>query len=379
MKKLTLLICIALFGMLFACTDSEKKVLEDDLSTYLETVKLPDNFSVDIDIEKVTSRDTAKIYKARFLEFDKDKLADRLISGEIVNTKILAEGHWFEAFGSKGKEYLVVFDGGKSLGIDSGVEGGFIYSCHSNEYDKLSYIIQDAPGPPNKQAQIDKYPLKSNYSSFEDLSFMTYEDALSEVKKILDSIDFPEFEVSESYSLDSDTMAKNYELYLKNVDGRKDEYSFTKDNECYFFVLRQVIDGIPLANVYWHQGIRGPGEVTETKITLFYSKDGLIAMRASGIYEIIEEGEDEKLINSTKALDIVIDNYSNAVLKSPTRITSMELNYVGVISKNNYKLIPAWVFCIAEEREDEEFKTLYDLYDYFVINAITGERILNAR
>lgn len=380
MKKILLLTCLILFGSLFACSEPEREPLGDDLdlTTYLETIELPDNFSIDFDSTKIKPLDVAKTYKAKFIEFDKDKLIEELIRGEIVSTKTYAQGPWFEALSDKVKEYLIVYDGGKSFGTNSSLEGGFTYSFVVDYLDKLSHVITFSSGPPDMATQISDYRLKSNYPSFEDLSFMTYEDALNEVKKILNFVNFPEFEVSESYSLDLDTMTKNYQLYLEKNNNSKDDYSFSKNDECYLFVLRQTIDNIPLANVNWQQGTRGTGEATETEITLFYSKEGLISISARGIYEIIEKGEDKKLISGANALNTVIDNYSNAILKNPTRIISMELNYVGTVSNNNYQLIPAWVFCIAEQKENDELK-VYDSHSYYVINAITGERMLNAR
>lgn len=144
------------------------------------------------------------------------------------------------------------------------------------------------------------------------------------------------------------------------------------------FILRQTIDNIPLTNINWQQGIIEEREATETQIELFYSKDGLIRITARRIYEIIEGGEDKKLIGGANALNTVLAQYSNVILKNPTRIISMELNYVGTVSNNNYNLTPAWVICVAEQNEDDEFNVLYDSYSYYVINAITGERILKA-
>ena len=72
----------------------------------------------------------------------------------------------------------------------------FTYSFVVDYLDKLSHVITFSSEPPDMATQKYAYGLKSNYTSFKDLSFMTYKDALSEVKKILNSINFPEFEVS---------------------------------------------------------------------------------------------------------------------------------------------------------------------------------------
>lgn len=46
---------------------------------------------------------------------------------EIIEKKPMAEGPWFRIGDKSIAKYLTVSDGGKSVGIDSGVNGGMIY------------------------------------------------------------------------------------------------------------------------------------------------------------------------------------------------------------------------------------------------------------
>ncbi len=387
-KTLILLLCLVLLTSAPACGKLQvnEERLEElleimDLGTFLQTVDLPDNFSIGFNAADVKSVDSAKIYKAVPLELDADEVAKKLLKREIVSTKVYAEGPQFETSDNELKEYLTVFDGGKSAGVDSGVVGGLNYSVIINgEWldSKQGMVIAGDPGPPDSIAQKWGYNLKSDYASFADLSFMSYKDALAAVEELLyDTLGFPELEVAEAYSMDLETMLKHYELY--KAAGGKKEITFSKDDECYVFFFRQVIDGIPLANVRWQKITISRKIAPVPTVKVYYTRDGVRRISAGGLYDIIEDGEDKPLISAAAALKKVIDDYSEVFLENQTRVIAMELCYVGVMAQDGYELIPAWIFCIAEAIKVKDpvdgTENSYDLYTYYVVNAITGDRI----
>jgi len=407
-KILVLLICLASLISASACGKQQvneerlDELVENmDLETFLQTVDLPDNFFIGFDASEVKSVDSAKVYKAVSLEFDADEVAKKLLKREIVSTKVYAEGPQFETGDNELKEYLTVYDGGKSFGVDSGVVGGLNYSMYVNGESlsaKLSKLISNEPGPPDSIAQEWGYNLKSDYASFADLSFMSYKDALAEVKKLLcDTLGFPELEVAEAYSMDLETMLEHYELYLESwshFGGDKEEITLTKDDECYVFFFRQVIDDIPVINVIWQGGrlansaagdsdsairIAAGNPMPCTSISVCYDRNGVRDIRAHGLYKIVESREDKPLVSAAKALQVVIDDYSEILLASETIVESMELYYVGIPSADGYQLIPAWVFCIAKANKwsspaDGRVTPVYS-YEYYVVDAITGEKL----
>ncbi len=387
-KTLILLLCLVLLTSASACGKLQvnKERLEElleimDLRTFLQTVDLPDNFSIGFDAADVKSVDSARIYKAVPLELDANEVAEKLLKRESVSTKVYAEGPYFETGDETFKEHLYVFDGGKSFGIDSGVVGGLSYSVVINGErirNKHGTVIRVAPGPPDDIiAQRWKYDLKSDYASFADLSFMSYKDALAAVEELLyDTLGFPELEVAEAYSMDLETMLKHYELY--KAAGGKKEITFSKDDECYVFFFRQVIDGIPVVNIHWKDATFGE-TIPVTSVEVFYTKDGVRDIYAIDLLDIVEGGENKPLISAAKALQVVIDDYSEIILENETIVESMELCYVGVPVKNGYELVPAWVFRIVETvkftNQADGNVYSYDSYSYYVVNAITGDRI----
>jgi hypothetical protein len=76
---------------------------------------------------------------------------------------------------------------------------------------------------------------------------------------------------------------------------------------------------------------------------------------------------------------VVIDDYSEILLASETIVESMELCYVAISSGDSYQLIPAWVFCIAQDKSrkdltDSAAKPVFS-YEFYVIDAMTGKKI----
>ncbi len=81
-----------------ACRNAEQRKSEEgiiesrDLPSFLKTVELPVNFSIEFDETEVQSVDSAKIHKAIPLKFDENKVARELLQGEIVASDVYAEG-----------------------------------------------------------------------------------------------------------------------------------------------------------------------------------------------------------------------------------------------------------------------------------------------
>lgn len=131
--------------MLVGCKENSEgttdKQLENvDLETYVKTVELPDNLSITFDPSKVKNVEKARSHTAKLLDFvEQDHVViDELVQGEIINTENYAEGPWLEAEYEGVTEYLTIYDGGESVGMDSGMNGGFSYGI---QIDDLFYPI----------------------------------------------------------------------------------------------------------------------------------------------------------------------------------------------------------------------------------------------
>jgi hypothetical protein len=379
-KIIVLLICAGIILLTAGCEGDEQNNISNDsqkiaLSEYIESIKLPKNLFVTFDPSTVPEIASAKAYNITWLKLEPKKTAKYLLRYNVLDTYIYAEGPGFKAGNGKWTEYLNIYDGS--------VKGGLAYSLVNDENDlltKLSYVINPSPGLPDGVAQTLGYANKMDYSVKKNLTFSTYEEAVSETGKVLTACGFPTLAMQEVYSLDVETMKAHYQLYIntRGKDEVKDQIQWSKDDECYLIHFRQIVDDIPLINVLWENGIQRDWEPTETQVSVFYSKDGIINIQARGLYELGQEIREGPLISPTDALQIVLDDYKKAIQTSETKIFSMELNYVGIYHEKELQLVPAWVFCISHPIKLEETNEVINEYTYFVINAFTGKQIRTA-
>lgn len=379
-RAFILLLCLILAILTTACGNGESKnagpAKNVELSDYLKTAKLPQNLSVVFNASKVKSIGRAKTYKADYISTDKDVAVKNLLLRPVVKTQSYAMGPWYQTGDAALTEYLNLYDGGKSFHTQSSLNGGLIYSKVLNgvwKADKL--IVDNNAGSPIESSQLRGYGLKSDYSSKTDLSFMSYEDARTAAEGKLSALGFPAVEVSETYFLDLATLQKEYALYRK-AESDPFSYTYSKDDECYLFFFRQVVDGIPLVDVFWQSGLPALGDATETSAAVYYSKDGIERIAAHGFYGIKQTEKENDLITAAQAFHQVLSSYAGTLVDKETKIVSLELEYVALGTDGSYELVPAWVFITSKAMQSlDSNRASFTEYSYYVVNAVTGKRI----
>ena len=391
--------CLVILLLLISlgCNKSNNRNDEQniDLEGFLKSVTLPERFSVEIDTHSIRTRDKASVYTANYLQLDPDTATEALLSGEIQSTQSIAQGLWFEA-GSIQKEYLILFDGGKSFGVNSGVDGGISYTISPVEgrslRDKLTLVA--SPDGPTEAADVFEmkygYTQLSRFDANTDLSFGSYRDALTSVTETLSTAGFPDMGISNSYSIDLETIGINFNLYMTalkdfNLDPDSDvtDTNWSIEDECYILMFHQVIDDIPVVNVPWQMkgGTSAAGNrMPYTFATVYYSMDGIISIYAVNMYESLVNEVEVDLINHVYAMRSLVDTYSELILDRDIRVVNMELNYVSIPSDIEFRLVPAWVFTLAEDRnvsnvDNNSSGLMIREYNYYVFDATTGERI----
>lgn len=348
---------------------------EMDSKTFFETETIPEKLSIDINLDEIKNFDKATTYQADYLEFDKQKLVDALITGSIVEEKVWAEGPQVIASAANIRETLNINDGGKAFGGENGMEGGFSYS---KSVEEISREKLDIVANAYFQDTDEDYTLNSDYASYSDLEFSSYEEALTDIKNILTKAGMPQLEIDETYSLDLDTMMSHYELYLNN-DLAEEEYknfNWSKDDEAYIFSMQQLVDNIPIVNKPWQMpdGTKSSvwgNPMEPTTLSLVYDKTGIREISAYNILNIKSEIESSSLINLYEALHTLIEAYSLTILEDDIRITSAELCYLSIPKGDAVELIPGWVFR-STKPETIDGQT-YSEYKYDVVNAVTGK------
>ncbi|MBD8499499.1 hypothetical protein [Paenibacillus arenosi] len=406
MRTLLLLAASLMFLLsITGCTRTQDKQQREptsetvDLPTYLQSVKLPTNLTTAFDPSAVKSIDSANIYITRHLELDPESVTKHLLRGEIVEHIPQAVGPGFKAKKEGMIEYLYVYDGGKSFGTKSDVNGGLSYGVVQEGLHDLSSssVIGISAGSPDMNEQLNENLTRSNYQSYTDLSFETYADALAVVKDKLDKIGLPRLDVVEAYSIDLETVERHYALYRENLKNRnmeneEREIHWSKDDERYLIHYRQLVDEIPVTNVKWESATGARTDhlgnyMPTTVIQVEYAKDGIVRIGAGNLYDIdpAKSGKKQSLIHAAEALRVLLDEYDELILNEGTRITTLELNYVSIPEGDagSYKLIPAWVMDIAKPdtyKDPQSGASInYDLYGRYVVNAITGEKLSGMR
>ncbi len=181
-------------------------------------------------------------------------------------------------------------DGGKSFGVENGAKGGFTYSrIVDGVFQSKLYTVanNEFVYSTRYSVQKDNYNINTDYSSYSNLSFLSYNDALTDIKKALNTAGITQYDVDETYSLVLKTMKSHYELYLKNklcLDSEKN-FNWTKDDECYIFLLVQLVDNIPIVNIQWPMpdGTKDsavPNLMPPTSIKLVYDSKGIKDIQA---------------------------------------------------------------------------------------------------
>jgi hypothetical protein len=219
---------------------------------------------------------------------------------------------------------------------------------------------------------------------------MSFTDARAALLDLLYQTGFPDMEISETYTLDLATIEAQYERFLEESaalypDREISQYAWSESDTCYLFLMRQLIDQIPVIDQSW----QGQGATTSPAgdpmpagcTTVYWTRDGLASIRSYSLYELLESEPETPLIGPTQALQTLLADLSQIIISRPTWLTSIELCYVSVPSgqdSESYTLLPAWVICLGEAQEidwdDQSQATIKD-YDYVVIDAISGRKL----
>lgn len=363
---------------------------QGDLAAFLSQADMPENFTFDLSLDTVNTPRSARIYSGQEILFDVQTAKTHLLRREIVDTKNYAEGPWFETGDDTFREHLCVYDNAVS-------KGGLIYNVTVNSIhlpSKLSRVIVDEPGPKEAYGRTDSDLKKSDFQSGSDLDFRSFTEVTAALMQILQKTGFPDMEIAETYSLDLQTMETQYAIFKQELSRYISEEDtatmqeetglvWSKDDECYLFILRQLIDQIPVMNQSW-QG-RGAtsspagNPMPATRADAYWSKDGLIQLSAYNLYSLKESSEPQKLIPPDQAITVLLEDYSRSIITRPTWIKSVELCYVAEPGQDKalLTLIPAWIICVGEQITiiDGTEEMTDENYTFEVIHAIDGVKL----
>lgn len=160
------------------------------------------------------------------------------------------------------------------------------------------------------------------------------------------------------------------EEYAEDVEGQEDKSVYkdkwTKDDDCYYFVIRQKKNGI----VEYHKygGIMINYEDCNSSIQAVVSKRGLESLDMECALKIENTGKKVKIIQPQAVLDIVSNKYGKIIGTEKYTINSFNLCYMSDLFNDN-KVTPIYQ-CHMLEESDEGTRV-----EQLLINAETGEEV----
>lgn len=294
-------------------------------------------------------------------------------------------------------EHLILYD----TGSEAGVYGGFTYGILPQQDDAAgsSKNYQDVanlwPGHPDNTKLLYNYNTTEDFSRQADLDFMTMDEAAEMFQALAADCGLPAVQRDEIYALDMDTLQKHSALYADTMQKLKDpdadatqeqddlaaaSVTWEKEDEAYLLQFAQVVDGIPLMDHMWCTDLasRNAG-ILETTVYGVLSGDGLISLDVSGVVSLKEELERRPLLSAQEAEELFLAKYDDGTRLSDLYAESLSLEYVIQLDGDGLLLVPAWVFCLSQDRLDENLvsgeSTSIKDYGHYVINAATGNEI----
>lgn len=185
-----------------------------------------------------------------------------------------------------------------------------------------------------------------HFSLSKDLSFASREDVFQSLKGYFDAFGINISDDYEAYALNHKKLQK--EEQPTDSDGNIiEEYrkaSWTKEDDAYYFILHQEVDGVPIRQVAYGDGFQGTG-IEQTELMAVYGARGLIAFREYWGYVLEETTEEREIISLDQALESLQKKYDMLLTKDSTLFDEVALELMPVfIRDNEYEIHPVWAF-----------------------------------
>ena len=236
-----------------------------------------------------------------------------------------------------------------------------------------------------------------------DLSFGSQQECFQKIRDILRQLDIAVTDEYTCYTIDHETMSRVAQEYrnkitkqvqetgVLNEDGTsmtEDEVmegypdpNYTEEDDCYYFKLFASVNGFPITPV--ENGIvENGGFMPGSMITAIYSKDGVVSLNCSYIYQAKGEKNAVSGFDLEDAISALDNKYNSIIPDGKYDVEAIYFEYVPISVGDNIsvELTPAWRFqmkhTVEVSKSDGDKSRAVDLYEYVLINAVTGKEIL---
>ncbi len=246
--------------------------------------------------------------------------------------------------------------------------------CNEVVCGGLQYVKYAADSNTNIQAELknlktgitpQEYPSNNagkepegllHFSQEKELESLTRKDLMDALDQLWIDLKFPSLEMRACYARDKDTLNRNLEQYNNQLrDSNPDEiyeYSFTDEDEDYFVLYRQLVDGIPIISQSWYG--EAESSPTNTVFEVVYSPlYGLTSLQVSNLFEVGEMVSAIEIVEPGEAVDTYMKEYEKSLHFGTTEIIDIELNYIVLHDGNVLLLRPSWILTAKTVSQDE--------------------------
>lgn len=212
----------------------------------------------------------------------------------------------------------------------------------------------------------------ARYSLDGQLGFKDRETVCREIADLLEDINVGDGYECKVYALDHETMRQ--EEYHMSIDGATDPTQYksgwSEADDCYYAVLRQRLDCIPVYHAY--AGLFPALSDSNAPVRMMVSANGVEALDIEMIFEFSDLSEIPALAAFEDAAQAAAEKYNNVLGDTACTITSAELNYYVDLNsgKGVYTVQPCWIFKGTTENSGTETPV------QIIIDAVTCQEIL---
>ena len=210
------------------------------------------------------------------------------------------------------------------------------------------------------------------YSTESQLAFASREETYADFMTLFQKIDAPTEYTYKAYALDHDTL-KAQEKH-EDADGNSDCSSYKTDwsskDDCYYFVMRQCLEGIPVYHVY--ADLFSMEADMNTPVQAVISSEGIESLDIEKIFSFQDKKAVTDIMPFDKIAAAAADQYNQTAGAGTCEITSAELYYYVDLSSGTgtYDVYPCWILKGNELQNNDRNKI------QIIMNAQTGEEII---
>lgn len=329
--------------------DEEKKHISLDMNDYVHIdadYSIPDVYA-DLKMNRiVASRPLINEEKCKEIF-----LGDRIIEPEIDS------GYYSREIGNYDTEYYNDSD------VTLSLEKMDMFACHYDCEKIENCLFEDE--------RFDSYNL-DKYSLDKELSFGSRDEIFKWIKKTFkDAVGIDVSDNYKAYALDHKTLYQEQNAHLDLIEeGGSATDQWSEEDDAYYFVLCQDVDGVPIYQEEYGDIFEGIG-VDYTRLTVLYNKNGWLDFRAERGYCIEKTEEEQKIISLEQALESLNRKFElNVDQGEEWNINHISLQLVPVhINGNNYEIKPVWMF------QGINPKIMFGFFN-IMIAAVSGKEIV---